>query len=97
MVFFDTKERLEDIEDKHCENCDKEQPHKYYGMVPAQMLGASASSSWAETAICRVCLSLTVIEIDEEALVEEEDEYMELLVENDKLSEEEAEEIKTSE
>lgn len=62
--------------------------------IPAQLVvGAELDIAWADAYICEDCGSFVVREVEEQDLHEAEKEYVEVLLENDLIDKQKAQEI----
>lgn len=85
------KERGDSLEKESCNACNRETEHKYFGLIPNHMMGFGTNVSWFEAKICSECGSLTPIPPKEEIVNDIEADYVNYLIDNDIINEDEKE------
>lgn len=79
-------------DEKRCE-CGSDNTHDL-GFVPAQVImGSSLDVTWMDAAICEDCGSFVVREVTEDDISDAEEEYVEVLIENNLIDEDSAEAV----
>lgn len=79
-------------DERQCE-CGSTNTHDL-DFVPAQVIvGSSLDVTWMDAAICEDCGSFVVKEVTEDDVREAEEEYVEVLIENDLIDEDKAADV----
>lgn len=81
-------------EDKQCGECGKETYHRHIGFVPIEMVAEGAGKDqWVNADFCTACGNISIIPTSEEELEQVEENYVNMLVDENIIDRYEAEEI----
>lgn len=76
-----------------CERCGMNTPHAIMGAIPSALFDDFEKVSWSKGAVCTACGALREAPMDEQDMVVAEEEYLDILLEHDLITEEEVKEI----